>query len=143
ERRRPGVLRVHLDDREGVKPGAKYYEWELRGIPLRLEIGPRDLAKNQGVLVRRDTREKRPVSLDTVGEDVAELLIRVQEDMLIAARERREANSIRERISYDKFRELMDGNGAFVYAGWCGSTECEAAIKEDTKATIRVLPDEE
>jgi prolyl-tRNA synthetase len=143
ERRRPGVLRVHLDDREGVKPGAKYYEWELQGIPLRLEIGPRDLAKNQGVLVRRDTREKRPVSLDTIGEDTAELLIRIQEDMLIAARERREANSIRERISYDKFRQIMEGDGAFVYAGWCGNPKCEAEIKEETKATIRVLPDEE
>ena len=63
-------LRVHVDDRDGMKPGAKYYEWELRGIPLRLEIGPRDLAANQGVLVRRDTREKRPVSLDTLGEEV-------------------------------------------------------------------------
>ena len=143
ERRKPGLLRVHLDDRDGVKPGAKYYEWELKGVPLRLELGPRDLAKNAGVLVRRDTREKKPVSLDTLGEDVAEALIRIQEDMLIAARERREANSIRERISYDRFREVMDGNGAFVYAGWCGNGACEAAIKEETKATIRVLPDEE
>jgi prolyl-tRNA synthetase len=143
ERRRPGVLRVHLDDRDGVKPGAKYYEWELKGIPLRLELGPRDLAKNQGVLVRRDTREKRPVSLDTIGEDTAEMLIRIQEDMLIAARERREANSIRDRITYDKFRQIMEGDGAFVYAGWCGNPACEAEIKEETKATIRVLPDEE
>jgi prolyl-tRNA synthetase len=143
ERRRPGRLRVKLDDREGVKPGAKYYEHELKGIPLRLEIGPRDLAKNQGVLVRRDNREKKPVDLGTLGEDVAELLIRVQEDMLIAARDRREANSIRERISYDRFREIMEGEGAFVYAGWCGNPACEAAIKEETKATIRCLPDEE
>jgi prolyl-tRNA synthetase len=143
ERRRPGRLRVKLDDREGVKPGAKYYEHELKGIPLRLEIGPRDLAKNQGVLVRRDSREKKPVNLDTLGEDVAELLIRVQEDMLIQARERREANSVREKISYDKFRELMAGAGGFVYAGWCGNVACEAAIKEETKATIRCLPDEE
>jgi prolyl-tRNA synthetase len=116
---------------------------ELRGIPLRLEIGPRDLAKNQGVLVRRDTREKRPSSLDTLGEDVAELLIRMQEDMLVAARERRETNSIRERITYDRFRQIMEGDGAFVYAGWCGDPACESAIKEETKATIRVLPDEE
>jgi len=143
ERRRPAMLRIKLDDRDGVKPGAKYYEWELRGVPLRLELGPRDLARNQGVLVRRDTREKRPVSLDTIGEDVKDLLVKVQGDMLAAARERREANSIRERISYDKFREVMDGQGAFVYAGWCGDGACEAAIKEETKATIRVLPDEE
>jgi prolyl-tRNA synthetase len=143
ERRKPGLLRVHLDDRDGVKPGAKYYEWELKGVPIRMEIGPRDLAKNSCVLVRRDTREKRPTSLDTLGEDVAEMLIRIQEDLLIRARERREANSVREPISYDKFREIMDGEGAFVYAGWCGGAGCEAAIKEETKATIRVLPDEE
>jgi prolyl-tRNA synthetase len=143
ERRDPGRLRVHIDDREGIKPGAKYYEWELRGVPLRLELGPRDLAQNQGVLVRRDTRHKRPVSLDTIGEDVNELLMRIQEDMLIAARDRREQNSIRHRISYDDFRALMDDKGAFVYAGWCENPECEAQIKEETKATIRVLPDEE
>jgi len=143
ERRKPGQLRIHLDDRDGVKPGAKYYEWEMKGIPLRLELGPRDLAKNQCVLVRRDTREKKPASLDTLGEDVAELLIRIQEDMLIAARERREQHSIRERVSYDRFREIMDGDAGFVYAGWCGRAECEAQIKDETKATIRVLPDEE
>src|SRR5687767_6447417 len=143
ERRKPGLLRVHLDDRDGVKPGAKYYEWELRGVPIRMEIGPRDIAKNSCVLVRRDTREKRPASLDTLGEDVAEMLIRIQEDLLIRARERREANSVREHISYDKFRQIMDGDGAFVYAGWCGRAGCEATIKEETKATIRVLPDEE
>jgi len=143
ERRDPGRLRVHLDSRDGIKPGAKYYEWELRGIPLRMEIGPRDLAQNQAVLVRRDTREKRPVSLETLGEDVADLLERIQEDMLIAARERREKNSIRGHVDYDRFRQIMEGDGAFVYAGWCGGAECETQIKDETKATIRVLPDEE
>jgi prolyl-tRNA synthetase len=136
-------IRVHVDARDGMKPGAKYYEWELRGVPLRMELGPRDVDNNQGVLVRRDTRAKKPVSLDTVGEDVAELLMRIQEDMLIAARDRREANSIRHKISYDDFKDLMEGKGAFVYAGWCGDAACEAQIKEETKATIRVLPDEE
>jgi prolyl-tRNA synthetase len=134
---------VHIDARDGMKPGAKYYEWELRGVPLRLEIGPRDLAANQGVLVRRDTRQKRPVSLDVLGEEVSELLSAIQRDMLAAALERREANSVREPISYDRFRQLMDGEGAFVYAGWCGDRACEAQIKEETKATIRCLPDEE
>jgi prolyl-tRNA synthetase len=143
ERRDPGRLRIHLDAREGIKPGAKYYEWELRGVPLRMEIGPRDLDKNQAVLVRRDTREKRPVSLDTLGEDAAELLMKLQEDMLITARDRREQNSVRGKINYDRFRELMDGDGGFVYAGWCGDPACEAQIKDETKATIRVLPDEE
>jgi prolyl-tRNA synthetase len=136
-------LRIHIDARDGMKPGAKYYEWELRGIPLRLELGPRDIAANQGVLVRRDTKEKRSVSLSSLGEDVAETLSKMQRDMLSAAFERREANSVRKPISYDEFRQLMDGQGGFVYAGWCGDAACEAAIKEDTKATIRCLPDEE
>nr|MBA3889922.1 proline--tRNA ligase [Gemmatimonadaceae bacterium] len=143
EQREPGRLRVHLDAREGIKPGAKYYHWEMRGIPLRLELGPKDIEKNQCVLVRRDTREKRPASLDTVGEDVADLLSAMQKDMLIAARERMDRNTIRERVDYAHFREVMDGDGAFVFAGWCGSTACEQRIKEETKATIRCLPDEE
>jgi prolyl-tRNA synthetase len=143
ERRVPGRLRVHVDDREGMKPGAKYYEWELRGIPLRLELGPRDLDQNQAIMVRRDTGEKRAVLLSSVGEDAAEMLHLIQETMLIDARERREQNSIRGGITYDRFREVMEGDGGFVYAGWCGDPKCETAIKEETKATIRVLPDEE
>ena len=143
ERRSPGRLRVHVDDREGIKPGAKYYEWELRGIPLRLEIGPRDLDQNQAIVVRRDTGAKRPVSLDSVGEDCADILHLIQESMLIDARERREHHSFRGGITYDRFKEVMDGEGGFVYAGWCGDAACEAAIKEETKATIRCLPDEE
>ena len=143
ERREPNALRVHVDTRDGMKPGAKYYDWELRGVPLRMELGPRDLDKQQAVLVRRDTKEKKSVSLDVLGEEVEELLETIQTDMLVAARDRREANSIRGGITYDRFREVMDGAGAFVYAGWCGSAACEAQIKEETKATIRVLPDEE
>ena len=143
ERRDPGRLRVHIDRRDGIKPGAKYYEWELRGVPVRMELGPRDLDKNQAVLVRRDTREKIPVSLDTLGEDAAELLMKIQANMLETARERREKNSVRTPITYDAFRQLMEGPGGFVYAGFCGSEACEEAIKTDTKATIRVLPDEE
>ena len=143
ERRSPARLRIHLDAREGIKPGAKYYEWELRGIPLRMEIGPRDLEAGQAVLVRRDTREKRAYALDTIGESINELLSAIQENLLVTARERRENNSVRGDITYERFREIMDGDGAFVYAGWCGSAGCEAQIKEETKATIRVLPDEE
>ena len=143
ERRVPGRLRVHVDDREGMKPGAKYYEWELRGIPVRIELGPRDLDQNQAIMVRRDTGVKKPVSLGAVGEDAADLLHQIQESMLIDARERREQHSIRGGISYDKFREILDGEGGFVYAGWCSDVACETAIKEETKATIRVLPDEE
>jgi prolyl-tRNA synthetase len=133
---------VHLDDREGIKPGAKYYHWETRGIPLRLELGPRDIAANQGVLVRRDTRAKQTVSLDTIGEDVAELLATMQLDMLAAARERMDARTYRDVTSYDTFKEIMDAGG-FVYAGWNGDPAVEARVKEETKATIRCIPDAE
>jgi prolyl-tRNA synthetase len=143
ERRDPGALRIHIDRRDGMKPGAKYYEWEMRGVPLRMEIGPRDLQNNQCVLVRRDTREKQTVNLDNVGEEAAEILQRIQDDMLEAARDRREKNSKRGKISYDDFKALMEGPGGFVYAGFCGSEECETQIKDETKATIRCLPDEE
>ena len=143
ERREPNRLRVHLDARDTIKPGAKYYEWELRGVPIRMEIGPRDLDANQAVLVRRDTGHKGTVSLDTIGEEIETLLEVVQDSMLEEARSRREANSVRGGIDYRRFREIMEGDGAFVYAGWCGDVACEASIKEETKATIRVLPDDE
>jgi len=143
ERRAHARLRIHIDDREGIKPGAKYYEWELRGIPIRMEIGPRDIDAGKAVLVRRDTGIKGTYSLNTLGEDIQDMLSSIQEDMLVAARDRREKNSVREPITYDAFRAVMEGDGAFVYAGWCGSAACEAQIKEETKATIRCLPDEE
>jgi prolyl-tRNA synthetase len=136
-------LRIHVDDREGIKPGAKYYEWELRGIPLRMEIGPRDLDANHVVLARRDNRAKHSYSLDTIDTDIRALLSTIQHDMLVAARDHREQRSMRGAITYDSFRQIMDGDGAFIYTGWCGSSVCEAQVKEDTKATIRVLPDAE
>jgi prolyl-tRNA synthetase len=136
-------IRVHVDDRIGIKPGAKYYHWELRGIPLRLEIGPRDLASSSGMLARRDTREKRSISLEALRAELPVILDTIQADMLAAARARLEANTIRERISYDRFKDVMDGPGAFVYAGWNGDPAVEARVKEETKATIRVIPDAE
>jgi prolyl-tRNA synthetase len=136
-------IRVHVDDRVGIKPGAKYYHWELRGIPLRMEIGPRDLAQQSGMLVRRDTREKRPIALESLRTELPVILEQIQSDMLAAARARLEANSIREPISYDRFKEVMEGPGAFVYAGWNGDPAVEARVKEETKATIRCIPDAE
>lgn len=136
-------IRVHVDDRIGIKPGAKYYHWELRGIPLRLEIGPRDLAASAGMLARRDTREKRAIAFDALRTELPVILETIQADMLAAARARVEANTIRERISYDRFKEVMEGPGAFVYAGWNGDPAVEQRVKEETKATIRVIPDAE
>jgi prolyl-tRNA synthetase len=136
-------LRVHVDGREGMRVGEKYYQWEMQGVPLRIDIGPRDLAANQCVAARRDTKAKATFSLDALAGTLAALLEQIQLTMLAEARARREANSVREPITYDHFRQLMEGEGAFVYAGWNGDPAVEAKIKEDTKATIRVLPDEE
>jgi prolyl-tRNA synthetase len=133
----------HVDAREGMKPGAKYYEWELVGVPLRLEIGPRDLANGACMAARRDTREKSSLPLSGLPEAIASLLATIQGDMLRAALERREANSIRETISYGRFKEIMEGDGAFVYAGWNGDPAVEAQVKEETKATIRCIPEPE
>jgi prolyl-tRNA synthetase len=134
-------LRSELDDREGMKPGAKYYEWESRGVPIRLEVGPRDVENEQVMLALR-TGGKNPVKLEGLLETVLKSLDEMQDGLLAAARERRDANSFRN-VSKDQLIELMDGAGGFAYGGFCGSEECEMGIKERTKAAIRVLPDEE
>ncbi len=137
------ALRVHVDKREGIKPGAKYYEWELRGIPLRLEIGPRDLDKQACMVARRDTREKTSLPLEGLPSALAAMLDQMQRDLFNAAKARREAASVREPVTYDRFKEIMEGDGAFVYAGWNGDPAVEAQVKDETKATIRCIPQSE
>ncbi len=134
-------LRVDLDAREGMKPGAKYYEWEGRGTPLRLEIGPKDVAKGQ-VFAARRTGGKAPIPLAGLAAGVAKALDEIQASLYQAAKERREANSHRIASKQDLIA-MMAGPGGFAYGGFCGSAVCEEAIKEATKANVRVLPDEE
>jgi prolyl-tRNA synthetase len=135
-------MRVHLDARAEYTPGWKYAEWELRGVPLRLEIGPKDIEKGQVVLVRRDTREKVATPLDALESRAEELLASIQQALFDAAlRFRDEHTSATE--SYDEFRQMMEGRPGFVHAPWCGSDECEASIKAETQATIRNLPFED
>jgi len=134
-------LRVELDAREGMKPGAKYYEWEGRGVPLRLEVGPKDVAKGQ-VFAARRTGGKAPIALDGLVPGVRAMLEDIQAGLFRAALQRREANS-RRNVTKDELIAMMDGPGGFAYGGFCGALECEEGIKDATKATIRVLPDEE
>ena len=134
-------LRVELDLRENLKPGAKYFEWEAKGVPLRLEIGPRDVAAGQAMAARR-TGGKAPMRLDAIGGAVRAALDEIQAGLFNAARERREAHSIRG-ATKQKFIEFMKDVGGFAYGGFCGSAECEAQIKRETAATVRVLPDPE
>ena len=139
---RAADIRTHVDSREGMKPGAKYYEWEGRGVPFRLEVGPRDVAAGTAMLARRTGGKKEAVPLEGIAERIRGEMSRMQIELLEAARARREAASIRG-ATREEFIARMEGDGGFVYAGFCGDGACEAEIKEQTKATIRVIPDEE
>jgi prolyl-tRNA synthetase len=137
-----GGVRVHLDARDGMKPGAKYYEWEGRGVPLRIEVGPRDIAAGTVMLARRTGGKKEPVPMAGIVASLRGIMDRMQTDLLETARARREAASIRG-ATKEQFLAHIEGDGGFAYGGFCGLLSCEAEIKEQTKATIRVLPDEE
>ena len=132
-------VRVRLDDREEYTPGWKYAEWELRGVPLRIEIGPRDIARSQALLARRDTREKTPAALDGLAAHVRELLETMQKDLLARALAFRDDHT-RRVTQQAEFAEAFTGRPGFVIAPWCGGQECEAGIKADLQATIRNIP---
>ncbi len=138
-------ISVTLDDRESLSPGFKFNEWELLGVPLRIELGPKDLEKGSVMTVRRHDRGKQPVSMDGVADSVRTLLDEVQRALFEAARMRRDA-ATRTVDTYDDLKATVEGPGGFVLAPWCGRTVCEVKIQDETKATIRVLafdqPDE-
>lgn len=132
-------VRVMLDERDAYTPGWKFAEWELRGVPVRLEIGPKDIEKHQVVLARRDTREKTFVPRDGLPGQVVGLLDDIQRTLLERARRFREDRTA-SASTWDAFSSLMEGRPGFVIAPWCGTAECEAQIKSDTQATIRNIP---
>ena len=132
-------IRVMLDDRDSQTPGWKFNEWELRGVPLRLEIGPKDIEKSQVVLARRDTREKSFVPMEGLPAHVEGMLQAIQRALYErAVAFRRDHTTATD--SYDEFRQIMEGRPGFVISPWCGSAACEAAIKAETQATIRNIP---
>ena len=140
-------LRVKIDARENLSPGAKYYEWERKGVPFRIEIGPKDLEKGQLALARRITPEgeKRKAFLPEE-EAIATLPERMeafQAELRDRAAARREAHTVRGIGSLDELEEALDGGAGFVYTGWNGDGEVEEAVKDRTRATIRCLPGEE
>lgn len=139
---RSAGLRVTVDQREGMKPGAKYYEWEARGVPFRMELGPRDLASGNVMLARR-TGGKEPVPQEGLAERMHHEIESMQAALLEAAKQRREASTLRGPKSKQEFIDFLTNDGGFVYAGFCGDPAVEAEIKGQTKATIRCLPDPE
>jgi prolyl-tRNA synthetase len=132
-------VRVMLDDRDAYTPGWKFAEWEMRGVPIRLELGPKDVEKNQVVLVRRDTREKDAVVANDVTSRVVTLLETIQRGLLERALQYREEHTTRA-DSYDEFKRVMEGRPGFVVSPWCGGANCEAQIKAETQATLRNIP---
>ena len=127
-----------IDDREQYKPGFKFNYWEVRGVPIRIELGPRDCDSNQVVVVRRDTGEKTTMSMDNLLEPIKKLLDQIQQDMFDAAKRRMEDNT-HTLDDYGEFKQRAD-RGGFFRVHWCGGDACEQQFQDDTKSTIRCIP---
>src|SRR5437867_882777 len=128
-----------VDDREQYSPGWKFNDWEKRGIPLRIEVGPKDLEKNQVMLARRDNGQKTAASQERLHDTVRDILETIQKSLYERARDFREKHS-RRVDDYKTFLDILDTDGGFLWSHWCGSGECEERMKDDTKATIRCSP---
>ena len=131
-------LTFKIDDRDQYKPGYKFNEWEVRGVPIRVEIGPRDCQNNQVIAARRDTGEKIPMPMDGLREKLDALLVEIQNNMFNTAKQRMDANT-RACDSYDDYRTNV-ANGGFFLIHWCGAAACETQLQEETKSTIRCIP---
>jgi prolyl-tRNA synthetase len=140
-------VRVRMDAREHLRPGAKFWEWERKGVPYRMEIGPRDMEKGQVALAKRVRGEDEPrkefVPEAQAVQELPTRLQALQSGLLEAARKRRDANTYRGVTSIGELNEIVDGQGGFVYTGWNGDPAVEQRVKDETKATIRVIPDAE
>jgi prolyl-tRNA synthetase len=132
-------VRTFVDRRDDKTPGWKFNEWELRGVPLRIEIGPRDVQNQQVVVVRRDTREKRSVPIDALASTAQELLNQIQRAMFEDAADKLRTHTA-EVTSLDELYERAASNAGFSVAFWCGDEACESRVKDESKATIRCLP---
>ena len=131
-------LRVKVDDSD-KNPGWKFSEQEMRGIPVRVEMGPRDIEAGQAIVVRRDTREKIIVSIAELADKIKEILDKMQTEMLERARAHRDKHTY-VATNYEEFKETVATKPGFIKAMWCGDQACEDKIKEDTTATSRCMP---
>ena len=132
-------IRVKYDDNDNARPGWKFAEYEMKGVPVRLALGARDLEKNVVEVARRDTKEKKTVDLDGIAEYIDGLLLDIQNSLFKKAKEYRDEH-ITKADTWDEFVKLLDEKGGFIAAHWDGTAETEEAIKEKTKATIRCIP---
>ncbi|MBT4630426.1 MAG: proline--tRNA ligase [Deltaproteobacteria bacterium] len=132
-------LQIKIDTRDNLRPSDKFFHWIQQGVPVRVEVGPRDVKKQSAMVVRRDVREKSAVPLENISEHIVELLERIQDNLFQRALDYRQTNT-RTATSYEEFKEIIADEGGFIFAHWDGSKEIEAKIKQETKATIRCLP---
>jgi prolyl-tRNA synthetase len=132
-------ISVKYDDRDTHKPGWKFSEYEFKGVPLRITLGPRDIENRTVELARRDTLEKETVSTSDLSNKIANLLEKIQETLLLKAQTYRDDNT-HHANDWNHFKELILKDAGFVYAHWDGTGETEQKIKEETKATIRCIP---
>jgi prolyl-tRNA synthetase len=132
-------ISVKFDDRDTQKPGWKFAEYELKGVPVRIAIGPRDIENNTLEIARRDTLEKETRSQDGIEQYIEELLVNIQDNIYQKALKFREENTFKA-DTYDEFKDIIDNKGGFVLAHWDGTPETEQKIKDETKATIRIIP---
>jgi prolyl-tRNA synthetase len=135
------IVRVELDDSDKM-PGWKFSEYEMKGVPFRLEIGPKDIENNQVILVRRDTREKIKVAMDELEIKIPELMDTLQKDLLEKARQMRDSKTYIAK-NMDEFKDIITNTPGFIKAMWCGDEACEIKIKEETGATARCIPFEQ
>ncbi len=131
-------IRVHMDNRSELTPGYKFHDWELKGIPVRIEIGPKDIEKEKVVLVKRYNKEKSDLAFAQVDTEVESLLTQIQKDMLESAKKILTENTFSV-SDYSEFKTKLE-EGGFLKTHWCGKEECEEKIKEETGADIRVIP---
>jgi len=131
-------IRVHLDDREQMTPGFKFNDWEMKGIPIRIEIGPKDIAKNQIVLARRHNQTKISLDIDGLTEKTLSELKNIQKEMFDAAKKILDEKVVRV-SEYQQFKKELE-NGKMIDCSWCGNQTCEDKIKEETGADLRVIP---
>ena len=131
-------IRVHVDKRSELTPGFKFHDWELKGIPIRIEIGPKDVANNKVVIAKRHNSQKSDLSFSQISNEIPKILEQINQNMFEAAKKMLD-NNIFQINKYEEFKKAVE-KGGFLLSPWCGNLECEEKIKEETGAEIRVIP---
>ena len=131
-------IRVHIDKRDELTPGFKFHDWELKGIPLRIEVGPKDIANNKVVIVKRQSQEKFDLSNEKIEDEIQKILDQIQNEMFSSAKNFLDAKT-NKATNYEEFKSELE-KGGFISAPWCGNENCEGKIKEETGADIRIIP---